>query len=230
MDAEAHSIRTARQKSGKGSGRALLEDEGPCLQTGVSTPEGDSPVIDAARYAKPETLKNGTAVKVRSIRPDDKKRLAAAFENLEPESIFTRFFHHKRSLTETDLKSATELDFENAVALVVTRGEGEAEAVIAGGRYVLLDSEAGTASAEVAFTVEEDYRRQGLASLLLHHLVRIARQKGIAAFVAEVLPENRGMLAVFSRSGLPMKSAYRGDAVHVTLSLAGKDPSSSPLE
>jgi len=38
--------------------------------------------------------------------------------------------------------------------------------------------------------------------------------------VAEVLPENSGMLTVFSRSGLPMKTRHGGDAVHVALSLA----------
>ena len=61
-------------------------------------------------------------VKVRSIRPDDKERLVAAFKNLDPESIYTRFFYHKKMLSEAELKSATELDFEKAVALVVTTG------------------------------------------------------------------------------------------------------------
>jgi GNAT superfamily N-acetyltransferase len=177
-------------------------------------------MIDAAAYEHRATLKSGAEVTVRSIRPDDKERLVAAFTNLDPESIFTRFFYHKRTLTEAELTAATELDFENAVALVVTLGEREAEAIIAGGRYVVLDPEAGAKIAEVAFTVEEDYHRQGLARLLLHHLGLIARDKGIAAFVAEVLPQNRGMLTVFERSGLPMKKQYQGDVVHVTLSLA----------
>jgi GNAT superfamily N-acetyltransferase len=176
-------------------------------------------MIDAAAYEQRAALKNGAGVTVRSIRPDDKERLVAAFKNLEPETIFTRFFYHKRVLTETELKAATELDFENAVALVVTLGEGKDAAIIAVGRYVVLDPEAGAKTAEVAFTVEEDYHRQGLARLLLQHLAAIAREKGIAAFVAEVLPQNRGMLTVFERSGLPMKKQHQGDVVHVTLSL-----------
>jgi GNAT superfamily N-acetyltransferase len=73
----------------------------------------------------------------------------------------------------------------------------------------------------VAFTVEEDYHRQGMARILLQHLAVIAREKGLSRFVAEVLPENKGMLTVFSRSGLPMKTEYGGDVVHVTLSLTG---------
>lgn len=174
----------------------------------------------AAAYEQRATLKNGSGVMVRAIRPDDKERLVAAFKNLDPESIFTRFFYHKRTLTETELKAATELDFENAVALVVTLGEGEKEGIIAGGRYVVLDPEAGAKSAEVAFTVEEDYHRQGLARLLLNHLAAIAREKGIASFVAEVLPQNRGMLTVFEKSGLPMQKQHQGDVVHMTLTVA----------
>ena len=176
-------------------------------------------MIDTSNYDKIEALKNGMRVKIRSIRPDDKHRLAEAFKNLDPESIYTRFFHHKKMLTDDELKSATEIDFENAVALVVTTGEGAHETIIGAGRYVVIDATGKLRSAEVAFTVEEDYHRQGISRILLQHLASIARVKGLSRFVAEVLPENKGMLTVFSRSGLPMKTKHGGDAMHVELLL-----------
>ena len=176
-------------------------------------------MVDAANYNHVETLKNGIKVRIRSIRPDDKKRLVEAFKNLDPESIYTRFFYHKKMLTAEELKSATELDFENAVTLVIATGEGEQETIIGAGRYVVIDETSKLRSAEVAFTVEEDFHRQGIARILLQHLASIAREKGLSCFVAEVLPENRGMLTVFSSSGLPMKTEHGGDAVHVTMSL-----------
>jgi len=176
-------------------------------------------MIDAAKYDKTATLRSGLEVKVRSIRPNDKNRLVEAFKHLDPESIYTRFFYHKKMLTEEELKSATELDFENAVALVVTTGAGERETIIGAGRYVVIEETGKLRSAEVAFTVEEDYHRQGIARILLQHLASIAREKGLSHFVAEVLPENRGMLAVFSRSGLPVKTEHGENAVHVTMSL-----------
>jgi GNAT superfamily N-acetyltransferase len=176
-------------------------------------------MIDASNYAQMAALRNGTQVKVRSIRPDDKQRLVTAFKNLDPESVYTRFFHHKKMLSDAELKAATELDFESAIALVMTIGEGEKETIIGGGRYVVIDGAGASRSAEVAFTVEEDYHRQGIARILLQHLAAIAREKGIGALVAEVLPENKGMLTVFSRSGLPIKTEHGGDVVHVILSL-----------
>ena len=176
-------------------------------------------MIDAANYAAVETLKNGTVARFRSIRADDKGRLLEAFRNLESESIYTRFFHLKKDLSEQELRTATEVDFENVVALVVTVGEGDKETIIGVGRYVAYDATKSERSAEVAFTVEEDYHGQGIASRLLRHLATIAREKGVHRFDAEVLPENKAMLAVFSRGGLPMTKRFEDGVMHVTMSL-----------
>jgi RimJ/RimL family protein N-acetyltransferase len=72
--------------------------------------------------------------------------------------------------------------------------------------------------------VEEDYQGQGIASRILKHLIHIAREKGVSRFEAEVLAENRAMLAVFARSGLPMKKSLEEGAVHVSLSLTAHAP------
>ena len=178
-------------------------------------------MIDLTNYHKTETLKNATTVVIRAIRSDDKERISEAFRNLETESIYTRFFHHKKALTDQELKSATEVDFENVVALVVTIGAGGNETIIGGGRYMVLDDAGEQRSAEVAFTVEEDYQGQRMAGILLRHLAAIAREKGVYRFEAEVLSENKGMLAVFTRSGFPLKEEVQGGIVHVTLALTG---------
>jgi RimJ/RimL family protein N-acetyltransferase len=172
-----------------------------------------------ANYEVTDTLKNGALVKIRSIKPEDKERISEAFKNLESGSIYTRFFQHKKELSDKELKGATEVDFKNVVALVVTIEEEGKEIVIGGGRYVIMDNTAAAPSAEVAFTVEEDYHGQGIAGRLLQHLGRIGREMGVGRFEAEVLPVNKAMLAVFSRSGFPMKKKHEEGVVHVTLSL-----------
>jgi len=176
-------------------------------------------MIDVANYVQTETLKNGMLVKIRSIRSDDKDKLIQAFDNLEPESIYTRFFYQKKGLSDADLKTATEIDFENVVAFVVTVGEKANETIIGGGRYIVLKRSEALYSAELAFTVEEDYHGQGIASLILKHLIHVARDKGLTQFEAEVLSENKAMLTVFSRSGLPMAIKSDAGSLHVTLSL-----------
>ena len=56
--------------------------------------------------------------------------------------------------------------------------------------YEMNDGE----SAEVAFAVADRMHRHGIATLLLEHLVSIARQHQIRAFTAETLAENSAML------------------------------------
>jgi len=178
-------------------------------------------MIDARNYNVSETLKNGTVVTVRAIRPDDRDRVAGAFSNLERESVYTRLFRYKETLTEEDLKGITDVDFENVVALVMTKGEGADETIIGGGRYFAFSAPGGLRNAEVAFIVEEDYHGLGIAGRIMGHLTGIARDKGIAAFEADVLPGNKAMLKVFAKSGLPVKETRDDDVVHVTIPLAG---------
>lgn len=174
---------------------------------------------DLKNYNAVEQLKNGMSVTVRAIRPDDKDRILDAFRGLERESIYTRFFMAKGELTEKDLKYITEVDFENAVALVVTKVEGQNETIIGSGRYIAYSTPGGPRNAEVAFMVEEDYHGLGIASRILRHLTGIAREMGIEVFEAEVLAGNKAMLNVFAHSGLPLKQSLDGKVVYVTLEL-----------
>src|SRR5690349_19638852 len=126
---------------------------------------------------------------------------------------------HKKELTDADLEHATEVDLDRVVALVATVGLGDAEAIIAGARYVSDPGPAPHCNAEIAFLVEEDYQGRGIARCLLDHLVRIACAKGLSQLHADVLANNRPMLTVFERSGLPIRKTQFQDVIHVTLSL-----------
>jgi RimJ/RimL family protein N-acetyltransferase len=176
-------------------------------------------MTDVREHSWNATLKNGVAVTIRDLRPDDRERMAKAVRNLDRESIYTRFFSYRSELTEAGLDRIMRFDSEREVVLVVTIGAGADETVIGSGRYVVSSAEQGERSAEVAFMVEEDYHGLGIAGRLLRHLAEIAREHGIASLEAEVLALNAAMLAVFERSGLPMQKRREGGTVHVTLSL-----------
>lgn len=177
-------------------------------------------MIDVPRYAVAETLRNGTRVTIRAVRPDDRDRMVAAFEKLERETVYTRFFSYKDELTEAELKHFTEVDFDRRVVLLVTIGTGDDEIIVGAGSYTAYSRTAGPCSAELGFVVEEDYHGLGIAGRLLHHLGLIAREQGIDLFEAEVMPENRAMLSVFARSGLPLTEGRLDGVIHVTMQLA----------
>jgi GNAT superfamily N-acetyltransferase len=176
---------------------------------------------DPREYAVADTLKNGLAVTIRHLRADDRERIAAAIRELDRESIYLRLFGYRGQLTEAGLDRVMRFDPASEIVLVVTTNTPSGEMVIGSGRYVVAGARAGKTVAEVAFMVEEDYHRLGIAGRLLRHLAGIARAHGVAAFEADVLSENRSMLAVFARSGLPMTRRPDGGTTHVELALQG---------
>ena len=174
---------------------------------------------DLRNYAEKQTLKDGTVVTVRAVRPDDGEKIDKAFKTLSAATVYSRFFGHKEVVTEAELARLTGVDFERDVELLVTIGFGADELVIAEASYFAVDSDVPGGSAELAFTVEQEYQGQGIASGLMRRLIEIARQKGLGQFVADVLTANLPMLNVFRHSGLPMALRQEEDVVHVTLSL-----------
>lgn len=177
-------------------------------------------MTDVRSFEKAITLRNGVRATIRAIRSDDKDRLRDAFGKLEPSTVYTRFFGYKKHLSDAELARATEVDFDSTVALVVTTGSGDTETLVGTGRYVAQAGTEHADSAEIAFTVEEDFQGLGIASLILKSLADIARTKGLGRFEAEVLPSNAAMLAVFRKSGLPMRQELADGSVHVTLELS----------
>lgn len=177
-------------------------------------------MADPRAFSCEDTLKNGLAVTIRHLRPDDRDRMARAIRGLDRESIYTRLFSY-REITEAGIDRVMRVDPDSEVALVVTTRRDGDEIVIGGGRYVVTGTAAGGRRAEVAFVVEEDFQGQGIAGKLVRHLAAIARDQGIAEFEAEVLAENTPMLVVFARAGLPMRKRHDGGTVHVAMSLQG---------
>jgi GNAT superfamily N-acetyltransferase len=174
---------------------------------------------DPRDFTCTDTLKNGLAVTIRHLRPDDRERIAKAVRQLDRESLYTRLFSYRNELTESGLDRIMRVDPGHEVALVVTTRAGNDQIVIGSCRYVVSRAEGAQATAEVAFVVEEDYQGFGIASRLLRHLAQIAREHGIATLEADVLAGNKSMLGVFARSGLPMTKRRDGDSVHVVLAL-----------
>jgi RimJ/RimL family protein N-acetyltransferase len=170
----------------------------------------------AAQYSAVETLRNGRRLIIRALRPDDRADFLAAVERASGQSLYRRFFGAKRGFTSEEEKFFLEVDFVKHVALVAVLEEADRPAIIAGGRYVVIEP----AKAEVAFVVIDQYQGQGIGTALLRHLARIATQGGINEFVAEVLPENRSMLKVFEKSGFVMGTKRDGQVVHVTLRMS----------
>jgi acetyltransferase len=176
-------------------------------------------VFDSQSYIFKEELKDGTEVTVRAAHVDDGPRIRRAFEHLDHDTIYRRFFGVKTEVSESELSQITGMDFDRNVSLLVTIPSGDDEIVIGGASYISVATDLPERSAEVAFTIDKDYQGLGVASMLMRRLVSIARERGLTRLEADVLGHNRAMLAVFTASSLPMTLVSADNVIHVTMSL-----------
>jgi GNAT superfamily N-acetyltransferase len=171
--------------------------------------------MEAAKYSAIETMKDGAPVEIRSLKPSDQAELIGAVGRTSAESMRRRFLGTKREFSPSEVDFFVNVDFYTHVALVAEVKENGQTYIVAGGRYVIVKP----GTAEVAFVVIDAYQGRGLATLLMRHLIALARQAGLEVFVAEVLSDNTAMLTTFQRSGLPLTTKRSAEVAHVALSL-----------
>jgi GNAT superfamily N-acetyltransferase len=158
-------------------------------------------------------LQDARQVRIRPVRGDDADALIAMHEHLSPRTVRRRFFASMPHLSPEMARIFTGVDGTTRVALVAVDETG---GLVAVGRFDIL---ADPGAAEVAVVVLDDYQHHGLGVLLLERLIVIARDHGVDHFVADVLAENRPMLAAFRDAGLMYTSERDGSEIHLTLPL-----------
>ena len=60
-------------------------------------------MINASQYAETETLRSGLKICFRASRPDDADRLVEAFNKLDPDSLYLRFFGPKKEISALEM-------------------------------------------------------------------------------------------------------------------------------
>ena len=197
-----------------------------------------------AREVEVELI-DGSVVRIRPISPGDGDLLRAGFARLSDESRYRRFLSGMARLPDSMVAYLTNVDHHDHEALLaVDPATGEATGVA---RYV---REAGTADAETAVTVADDWQGRGLGTALLELLADRARDEGVRRFKASVLADNRPMLEVLDALGdaqvvessggvlelvLDLPEDGLGEALHEALRIAATEPlrlvlPSTPLE
>jgi GNAT superfamily N-acetyltransferase len=133
-------------------------------------------------------LRDGTRVRLRPVRPDDKERLAKGLERLSSRSRYLRFMGAVATLSEKTLRYLTEIDQANHLAWIALDPSSPGEPALGVARCVRVGEEPSVA--EVAVAVADELQNRGLGSLLLELLAGSAREHGITTFRADVLREN----------------------------------------
>jgi len=164
-----------------------------------------------AEWEADVVLRDGSVAHVRPIVPDDADGLRRFHAGQSAESIYLRFFAPLKTLSDKDVARFTQVDYDSRVALVATvRGE-----IIGIARYDRLDAK----TAEVAFNISDAFQGKGVGSVLLEHLAAVAQERGVAKFVADVLPQNRKMIQVFNDAGYEVSHHFDNGVIAVAFEI-----------
>jgi len=140
-------------------------------------------------------LTDGTTIEIRPARPDDYEAVRDMHASMSPENLYLRFFSMSRVAAEREAQRICREPAPGRASLLAAL-DGK---VVGCGSYELADD---PQTAEVAMSVADDLHNRGVGTLLLEHLISLARSRGIRTFVAETLTENALMLQVFANAGL----------------------------
>lgn len=155
-------------------------------------------------------LRDGRAADLRIAQntAHDRAVIQNLFATASAESLYFRFFHVVREVTDSFIVNM----LEHSYTLLCLAGQR----ALGVGSYTVIDEEV----AEVAFLVDDRLHGKGLATLLLEQLAEAAWKQGLKRFEAYVLSENHKMLQVFAASGYGITSQRDSNMMHLVLPLA----------
>src|SRR5271154_6957168 len=143
-------------------------------------------------------LRDGSTIHVRPVRSGDEPALFDFLRGLSENSRAMRFFAvSSDNALSKEAHRAAEVDYVSKYGLAATIGPEQR--IVGHALYVAGKGD----SAEVGFTIADDYQGRGLGTVLLGHLAEVAAANGIRVFKAHVRPGNRKMIGVFRESGFP---------------------------
>lgn len=161
--------------------------------------------LRAQAAAEPPTTRHivaGTTVTVRPLRATDMPLEADFVQHLSMESRYKRFMVTVRELPESKLKYLTDVDQVRHVALAATVERNGREALVGVARYVVDASGTGC---EFAIAVDDGWQGTGLAGILMHALIDVARARGLATIEGSVLATNARMLKFMRQLGFTLQ-------------------------
>jgi GNAT superfamily N-acetyltransferase len=146
-----------------------------------------------------EQLRDGTPVEIRPINRWDASRERDFIEDLSVESRYFRFLQDLKHPSPELVKRFTEVDQQRDVALAALIGSGDDLRIIGVSRYSLCDADSGLC--ECAVVVADEWQRKGLGTLLMRHLIEVARERGVKRLYSMDLTENQSMQELATHLG-----------------------------
>lgn len=178
--------------------RALFGPDTP--ETLPAPPPRDYP----AAYVAGVTLRDGAAVTVRPIRPDDAPLMVRFHEELGEDSIHFRYagtFPLARRTERERLIRRCTVDYHREMALIAEMHLDDGPRLLGVARLIQI----GGGRSEFGLVVADRVQRLGLGTELLTRLIAFARDERLATVEGDILGRNHAMIGLVRKLGFEVR-------------------------
>jgi GNAT superfamily N-acetyltransferase len=172
-------------------------------------------------YQEVRRLADGTVVRLRLLRPDDRAKLLAGFAELSEAARYSRFFTAMPELPDRMLERLLATDDWNHLAIAAEEGDVPSASARGYGVARFLRLAETPDVAEAAVVVADRMQRRGLGKLLLARLAAAARERGVTRFRAEVLRTNHAVVSLLDGLDGDAEARFDGPVAIYELALPG---------
>lgn len=158
------------------------------------------------RYVKQWTAKDGTALTIRPIRPEDEPLMVEYHKQISERSVYLRYLHPlalDQRISHDRLSRIVYIDFDREMALAAeyTDPATNQKHIVGIGR---LSKIYGTQDAEFSMLIIDSFHGKGLGTEFLKLLVQIGRDENLKRITAYISPENIAMQKISKHLGFTL--------------------------
>jgi len=137
------------------------------------------------------------------------------FYRLSDKSVEYRYFYPIKTMFHSDIQEYVNIDYRYSLSLVGLPDDPNCDRIIAEARFDRLNLK--TPYAELSFQVDEAYQHVGIGTCLCETLTRLAKERQLKGFTADILTENKKMRLVFQKMGWNIKAKRFGGIDRLTM-------------
>ncbi|MEN8691719.1 MAG: GNAT family N-acetyltransferase [Desulfobacterales bacterium] len=178
-----------------------------------------------------QIFKSDIKIKFRPTKPSDEEEMRRLFYRFSDESVYARYLGQIQAMPHAKTQEYVNIDWSQVMSIVGVVKRAEKERIIAETRYI---KEPDRPFAEIVLVVDEEYQGIGIGSYLFGMMARLAKERGLKGFTAEMLFSNTGMMKVLKKGGFPIKTRLEDGVYDLEISLErvlpGADLTAKPNE
>lgn len=158
------------------------------------------------KYESLWTLRDGTTILLRPIRPEDENLWLDMFHHFSEKSIRYRFFGKIKDVPHDVRTRYCNIDYDRELAIVAELNEAGHKQIIGVVRLII---ESDRKTGEIAFIVSDIWQRLGLGSKMVDYMIEICKDKNLETIYAVMRTDNPQAIHLLKK--MDFKLEFIGD-------------------